>query len=254
MADFSAIFRRPFREQVTAFRLRLANLVPTSRWDDISRAQHDRGFMVAGAVKADLLADLARAVDKAVSEGTSLEEFQRDFRAIVERRGWHGWTGEGTKGGEAWRMLTIYRTNMMTSYHAGRFAQLTEAGFPFWVYNHSGAVEPRELHLDWNGLILPADHEFWLTHYPPNGWGCGCYVSGAHSMDLAALVGGDPSKTLPPNWRTLDPRTNAPVGIDRLWDYAPGASIAEQIIDAKRSRLPEQLLNALIADLTDADA
>lgn len=243
MADFSGIFRRPFREQAAAFRLRLSNLVPTARWDDISRAQHDRGFMVAGAMKADLLADLALAVDKAIEQGTSFDEFQRDFRAIVERRGWHGWTGEGTAKGEAWRMLTIYRTNMMTSYHAGRYAQLKEAGFPFWVYRHSGAAEPRELHLSWNGLILPADHEFWQTHYPPNGWGCGCYVTGARSRRAAERVGGNPAVMLPPNWKAIDPRTGAPMGIDRLWDYAPGASSASEtsFLARKLDTLPDRV-------------
>ena len=93
MTDLAATFRKPFSEQVAAFRMRLANLVPTVRWDDISHGQHDRAFMVAGALKADLLADLAGAVDKAISQGTTLKEFQRDFRGIVEKHGWHGWTG-----------------------------------------------------------------------------------------------------------------------------------------------------------------
>lgn len=248
MPELEGVFRRPFRQQVAAFRLRLQELIPTTRWDDISRAQHDRGFMIAGARDADLLADLAAAVDKAISQGTTLEEFKRDFRGIVDRRGWHGWTGEGTKGGEAWRMKTIYRTNIMTSYHAGRFAQLKEAGFKYWVYRHSGAVEPREQHLAWNGLILPADHEFWATHYPPNGWGCGCYVNGAHSRKLATLVGGNPAVKLPANWKSLNPRTGAPIGIDKLWDYAPGASAFDDInfLAAKSEVLPPQLSIDLI--------
>lgn len=248
MADFSAIFRRLFREQVSAFRLRLLNRLPTTRWDDISRNQHDRAFVVAGAAKADLLADLARAVDSAVTDGTSFGQFQSDFRQIVEKHGWHGWTGEGTAKGEAWRMLTIYRTNMMTSYHAGRYAQLREGDFKYWVYRHGGSLEPREQHLAWDGLILPADHPFWLTHFPPNGWGCSCYVIGARSMEIAVRQGGRPDLKLPDDWAVADPRTGAPRGIDRLWDYAPGSSIVERITAAKGS-LPEQLLEDLLGDI-----
>ena len=59
-------FRKPFDEQVAAFRLRLQQLVPTTTWDEVWQSQHDRAFMVAGAMKADLLADLAAAVDRAV--------------------------------------------------------------------------------------------------------------------------------------------------------------------------------------------
>lgn len=249
MADFTGIFRQPYDEQVAAFRLRLEDLIPTARWDDISRNAHDRAFMVAGAAKADLLADLAAAVDKAISAGTGFDEFKRDFRQIVNRHGWHGWTGEGTAKGEAWRMRTIYTTNMMTSYQAGRFAQLRKAGFKFWIYHHGGSLEPRPLHLSWDGLILPADHAFWATHFPPNGWGCSCYVSGAHSMKLAALVGGDPSKVLPPDWKSIDPKTGAPKGIDKLWDYAPGSSTAEDIAEAKQTRLPDILFEALMRDI-----
>ncbi|SNS86902.1 Phage Mu protein F like protein [[Luteovulum] sphaeroides subsp. megalophilum] len=230
MSDLAAVFRRPFPEQVAAFRLRLRNLVPTARWDDIRRAQHDRAFMVAGALKADLLADLAAAVDKAVSQGGTLEDFRRDFRAIVESRGWHGWTGEGTAKGEAWRTKVIYRTNMATTYAAGRLAQLVAGNFSYWVYRHGGSREPRIQHLSWNGVALPPDHPFWQTHAPPNGWGCSCYIVGARTEAGIRRVGGDPAKKLPEDWDALDARTGAPAGIDKGWDYAPGASAVQDLI------------------------
>ena len=236
MPEFSGVFRRPFAEQVAAFRLRLGDLVPTSRWDDIRRSAHDRAFMVAGATKADLLADLGAAVDKAISEGTGFEAFKRDFRDIVERHGWHGWTGEGTARGEAWRMRTIYRTNMRTSYMAGRHAQLTEGNFKYWVYRHGGSIEPRLHHLGWDGLILPPDHPFWATHYPPNGWGCSCRVFGARSMAGAKRRGGDPSVELGEGWDRADPKTGTPKGVGKGWDYAPGASAADTVLQL-RSKL-----------------
>lgn len=252
MADLSATFRKPFAEQVAAFRLRLGDLVPTARWDDIARSQHDRAFMVAGAMKADLLADLAAAVDRAVAEGTSLEEFRRDFRRIVEERGWHGWTGEGTKRGEAWRTRVIYRTNLATSYAAGRMAQLVEGNFAYWVYRHGGSREPREIHLSWNGLVLPPDHPFWRTHAPPNGWGCSCYIVGARSEAGARRVGGDPDRTLPDGWQAPDPKTGAPAGIDRGWDYAPGATAVDDIraIVGKPVNWPYDTARAYMESLT----
>lgn len=243
MADpITAVLRKPFAEQIAAFRLRLGNLVPTSRWDDIRTSAHDTGFMVAGASKADLLSDLAGAVDKAVSQGTSLEEFRRDFRQIVERRGWHGWTGEDTAAGRAWRTRVIYRTNMSTSYAAGRHAQLRDGNFPLWVYRHGASREPRIIHLSWNGLVLAPDHPFWKAHYPPSAWGCSCYVIGARSEAGARRVGGDPDKPLPDNWNRIDPKTGAPVGIDKGWDYAPGASVAQTVsaLSDKLEQLPER--------------
>jgi hypothetical protein len=242
VSNIAAAFGKPFAEQVAAFRLRLGTLIPTAKWDDIQRAQHDRAFMVAGAIKADLLADLGAAVEKAIAEGSTLETFRRDFRQIVERLGWHGWTGEGTKGGEAWRTRVIYKTNMATTYAAGRMAQLVAGNFTFWVYRHGGSLEPRVQHLGWDGLILPPDHPFWASHAPPNGWGCNCYIVGARTLAGAQRVGGKPGLVLPANWAAPVPKTGAPAGIDKGWDYAPGASVADLVaqLAPKLSALPER--------------
>lgn len=220
--------KEPFAEQLAFWRNKLGELIPTARWDDVWQAGHDKGFMVAGAAKADLLQDLAMAVDRAIAEGKGLEAFRRDFRAIVERRGWHGWTGEGTAAGERWRTRIIYWGNTASSYAAGRRAQLEE--YPLWVYHHSDLVEePRLQHLAWDGLTLPADHVFWQTHYPPGGWGCECWVSGARDADTARRVGGDPDKRLPDGWDAIDPKTGAPRGIDRGWNYMPGDTVADTV-------------------------
>lgn len=225
-----ATFGKPFKFQVAAFRLRLADLRPTAKWTDLWQAEHDRAFMVAGAVKADILADLAAMVDKAISQGTGLEAFRKDFRKMVAEKGWQiSPAGQGTKGGEAWRARLIYRTNMSTSYASGRMAQLVAANHAFWIYRHGGSLEPREQHLAWDGLILPPSHPFWATHAPPNGWGCSCYVVGARSMTAAKIMGGEPDLKLPDNWQARDPRTGAPVGIDKGWAYAPGASAARTV-------------------------
>ena len=238
MSDIAASFGKPFAYQVAAYRLRLAQLQPTFAWTDVWKAEHDRAFMVAGAVKADILADLAAMVDKAVTQGTTLEEFRRDFRAMVAQKGWQiSNAGQGTKKGEAWRTKVIYKTNMATSYAAGRWAQLRDAKYPFIIYKHGGSLHPREHHLAWDGLVLEADHPFWVTHAPPNGWGCSCYVTGARSKAAATRRGGKPDKTLPDGWQKADPKTGAPVGIDKGWDYAPGAGAANAIIALTR-KLP----------------
>ncbi len=85
----------------------------------------------------------------------------------------------------------IYRTNLRTSYAAGRYAQLqaVKATRPYWGYHHSDAVEhPREQHLAWDGLIIHADNPWWQTHYPPSGFGCECGVT-AYSLDEILAMG-----------------------------------------------------------------
>lgn len=247
-----ATFGKPFKYQVAAFRLRLADLRPTAKWTDLWQAEHDRAFMVAGAVKADILADLAAMVDKAITQGTGLDAFRKDFRKMVAEKGWQiSPAGQGTKGGEAWRTRLIYRTNMSTSYAAGRMAQLVAANHRFWVYRHGASLEPRLQHLAWDGLILPPDHPFWATHAPPNGWGCSCYIVGARSMAAAKILGGKPDLKLPDNWQSLDPKTGAPKGIDKGWAYAPGASVARTLekMAEKTVHWPYEIAKAFMASV-----
>ncbi len=179
--------RLPFAEQIAFFRQKLGNLIPTERWDDILRNEHDKGFMVAGAMKADLLADLAKAVDQTKADGQSIQWFRKNFFEIVAKHGWTGWTGSDTKKGRAWRTRVIYQTNLLASYAAGRLAQLKDAGYRYWIYHHDDSVRhPRPLHQAWDGLILAADHDFWKAHYPPNGWGC---FPGSQSVRCNAKLG-----------------------------------------------------------------
>lgn len=241
-------FDQAFTEQVDFFRAKL-NL-PTERWDDIMHGEHDRAFVVAGATKADLLADLRAAVDKAISTGTSIETFRKDFRKTVADHGWQGWTGEGTPGGFGWRTRIIYETNLRSSYAAGRWAQLTDPDFqklmPYWEYKHNDSVRsPRPQHLAWNGLTLLATHPFWRTHYPPNGWGCRCRI-------IARVRPLDNAITIPPeDWQRIDDKTGAPIGIDKGWAYAPGANRRTELqalVDTKAKALPAPLAEALRAD------
>lgn len=245
--SISGGFDLPFAEQVAFFRAKLK--LPTAAWDDIWQAAHDRAFVVAGAMKADLLADLFSAVEKAIAKGTSLETFRKDFRKIVADNGWQGWTGEGTPGGVAWRTRVIYETNLRTSYAAGRWQQLNDPAMlkmmPYWEYVHNDSVlNPRPQHLAWNHLTLPATHEFWKTHFPPNGWGCRCRIV-ARSRPL------DNAITLPPSgWQRIDDKTGAPIGIDKGWAYAPGASAAlDAIVAEKSARLPAGIADAFAADM-----
>lgn len=239
-------YNQPFPEQLAFFRQKL-NL-PSERWDDIERAAHDKAFIVAGAQGADLLADLRGAVDKAKAQGTGLGAFRKDFKALVAKHGWTGWTGEGSKGGEAWRTKVIYQTNMATSYAAGRWKQLNDPDLlkllPYWQYKHSDSViHPRPLHAGWDGLTLPPDHPFWKTHFPPNGWGCQCRIVAVSKADFMKAVAGGKGPA------------NAPEGIegiDRGFDYAPGANTdtsLRQMVQDKLIKYPAAITKALTRDV-----
>ena len=158
----------PFEEAIDFFRKKIN--MPTATWKDLWKEMHQRAFSVAGAMKKELIEDLRRAVDKAISEGTTLADFRKDFTKIVQRHGWK------YKGGKAWRSAVIFNTNLSTAYAIGHYRQMTDPDVlsvrPYLRYVGSTSRNPREEHMQWYNLVLPADDPFWNTHYPPNGWGC----------------------------------------------------------------------------------
>jgi hypothetical protein len=218
----------PFSEQIAFFKRKLN--VKTDAWTDVYGAAHDHEFMVAGANRDDLLADLRKAVERAIADGGTLQDFRKDFASIVARYGW------SYKGGFEWRTRVIFETNLRSSYMAGRFQQLMamRETHPYWQYVHSDVVdEPREEHLAWDGMILRWDDPWWITHFPINAWGCQCSVIARTEDDLRRMGKSGPDTAPPIKWieRTIGqrspggPRTvSVPEGIDPGFEHTPGRS------------------------------
>lgn len=216
-------FNIPFVEAIDFFRGKVR--IPTARWDELAVGAHSKAFTVAGALTDDLLADFQAALLRDLEEGGSYSGFQKRFREIVQDR---GWVHTGTAG---WRSKVIWQTNMSTAYHAGRYAQMTDPDVmsyrPYWRYRHGGSRHPRPEHLSWDGLVLPADDPWWNTHYPPNGWGCRCYVEALSERDLARIGKSGPDKAPSSPVRRIRDRvtgrvSEVPAGIDPGWQYNPG--------------------------------
>lgn len=213
----------PFEEAIDFFRQKTR--VPTRRWTDIYGEAHSRAFMVAGAATDDLLADFQAEIRRALETGSTLAAFRDRFDEIVQK---HGWSHTGSPG---WRSRIIYETNLSTAYSAGRYAQQSDpdvkAAFPYWTYVHSGSRHPRLNHLSWNGTTLSADDPWWKTHYPPNGWRCGCRVSITSRAGLRRMGKDGPDQAPPLDARPwTNPSTGetrqVPRGIDPGFDYNPG--------------------------------
>lgn len=243
--EVAAALKLPFAEQIAFFRGKLGRLVPTAKWTDLWQQEHDVALMVAGAAKADLLADLAEAVDKAISNGETIQQFRRRFLEIIEKRGWAGFTGDDRttdrpQGGRglAWRTRVIYETNLLTSYAAGRRAQLEDGGYTHWMYKHSDFVRrPRPHHVALNGIVRPKDDPFWQTHYPPNGWGC---FPGDTEVRCNALLGfrfrysGKIVEIETVSGNRLAVTPNHPILTRRGWVSADELRAGDQVIAAAR--------------------
>lgn len=237
MAD-AAYGSLPFREQEEFFR-RKVNL-PTTAWTDVRLHEHDYAFVVAGANRDAIVADFRAAVEKAITGGSTLEDFRKDFDSIVAKHGWD------YNGGRNWRSRVIYDTNLSTSYAAGRWEQLQEA--PYWQYEHSDWVEhPRQHHVALDGLVLERGDPWWKYYFPPNGWGCQCKVRGLWLRDLLRLgkSGPDQAPAVELVERTIGQRSpqgpqlvRVPQGIDPGFEYAPGSARLRTAIPPERPEPP----------------
>ncbi|MBB3963495.1 phage minor head protein [Rhizobium metallidurans] len=214
MASTLSVLDQPFQEAIDFLKQKTAT--PTKSWRDVWDGAHSKMFMVAGATSTALVGDIQAEIAKALENGTTLADFRTGFDAIVKK---HGWSYNGDRG---WRTRTIFETNLRTAYAAGRYAQMTEpdnlATFPYWQYNHSGSLHPRLQHKAWNGLCLAADDPAWDSMYPPNGFGCGCFVTPVSRPGLRRLGKAGPDRA--PDLDQLG--TDQPLGIDPSFAYNPG--------------------------------
>lgn len=245
---------KPFKEQLKFFRDKLD--MSTDSWASIWHEQHDRAFVIAGAMKGEVLTDIRGAIDSAIAKGTTLEQFRKDFDAVIAKTGWQ------YNGGRNWRTRIIYETNLRQAYNAGRYRQMEalKEQMPYWEYRHNDSVEhPRPEHLAWDGLVLAATDPWWNTHKPQNGWGCKCSIRPLSKRDMEDR-GLTLGKAPPIEWeehtvgiRGPHPRTvKVPKGIDPGFAYAPGQNRISDVLEyatARANAMPAEIATGFISSM-----
>ncbi len=201
-------------------------------WRDTDAAAHLRSFTVAKAMRTDLLEDIRGAVDAAIADGETFQQFQDRLEPVLKDKGWWGRqvqldprTGRTriVQLGSPSRLKTIFDTNLRTSYARGRWERIERVknDRPWLRYVAVLDSRTRPQHRAWHGTILQVDDPWWSSHYPPNGWRCRCTVQQLSDDDLTDFDF-SPSDGPPPGslqerlW--FNPRTgqtlSVPVGID----------------------------------------
>lgn len=227
-------------QALAVWQQRAASPVPEYSWWDIWQQQHSQMFTVAKTAGADVLDDIAAAVQKAIANGETFDQFAGELEPILVDKGWWGQgpafdpaTGEWNDAqlGSLSRLRTIYDTNLRMSYSAGQWASIerNKSDLPYLMYTHTTSLHPRIEHLLWDGTCLPVDDPFWDTHYPPNGWGCKCGTIALTASQFERMGNAGLIKPKAPtiDWRQLvNPRTGVqtavPAGIDPGFGYNVG--------------------------------
>jgi SPP1 gp7 family putative phage head morphogenesis protein len=246
--------RFPKPEIAMEFLSKKINLT-TDRWDDLKWGEHAHAFTVAHSIEADVVDKIHGLLNKAMADGEAFGTFKKNMLEMMKKEGWYG--GAGHKADEKryinWRIGVIYDTNMSTAYAAEHYRKQLEIADlrPVWVYHHDPAVSrPREEHLALDGKAFMSDDPFWDTYYPPNGWGCRCYVttksvSGAERDGVEIARSGD-DETPPP----MKDKDGNPVDWQKFGDPAWKYNVGREALAPNFSRyknLPEETLKRVYA-------
>lgn len=213
----------------------------TLSWNyaDVWQQQHAKAFTVAHLQKLDVLQDVRNAVQDAIDNGETVEEFQAKLQPILEAKGWWGrQEGVNPKTGESemytagtpWRLENIYRTNLNVAYSVGRYHAQKEntATAPNWQYMAVMDNRTRPDHAALNGKVFRADDPIWDRIYPPNGWGCRCGVVALSDNQLAA------------QGLTVSRGRAGDAIADDDWDYNPAKAGLEADLSGYDPKLAEE--------------
>ena len=245
--------------------LKNKGLRPSFSWKDVEPEEHAVAFTVAKVMEVDLLEAMKAEVQRALDEGLPLARFQKNWRANPRLAEWWGkremtdpLTGEvkEVQLGSPRRLRTIYNANIRSARAAGQWERIqrTREAFPFLEYRTGPSERHRPHHLDKAGLILPVDSPFWDEWFPPNGWGCKCWVrqvTRAEAARRGVSATPDVRDRLVPNERTGD-TSLVPVGIDPGWQRNPGQlrlQAMEALLHQKLEQLPEAARKAALRDI-----
>ena len=258
----------PLPSEVLAF-FKAKGLRPAFDYREVWREEHAVAFTVAKATQVDVLTAIRKEVDLALSEGRTFQQFKKDLTPKLQKLGWWGEkeildpkTGEMVTAqlGSPRRLKTIYNTNLRTARAAGQWQRIerTKEGLPYLLYQLGPSRVHRVAHLKFNGLILRVDDPFWRTHFPPNGWGCKCWVRQLDRAEAESKGGESKSPKIETrawtNTRTGEVM-QVPVGLDPGFDVNPGLvrlTDSRKMLTGKLNRADPLVARAAVHDVVNS--
>ncbi|MEH6522320.1 phage head morphogenesis protein [Sulfitobacter sp.] len=239
---------------------------PAFSWLDVEPEEHAVAFSVAKATSMDVLRDIREEVQAALDEGLPFEAFKERLQPKLEKRGWwgkveakHPTDPDKVKNvtlGTPRRLRTIYDANLRSARAAGQWdrIQRTKTAMPYLQYRLGPSENHRPHHANKEFLVLPVDDPFWETWYPPNGWGCKCWIKQITKRMAQELGISERPEQRTREWensRTGEVK-QIPVGIDPGWERNPGAlrlRAMERLLNGKLDALPEEAARVVARDV-----
>lgn len=160
----------PPKQAIADFKRR--KVMTRKQFDKLSDAMKQRSFTAAYLQHDYQLAQLKGAINKALAGNETMGTFVSKMRERLK-----AW---GVTASSPHHLETVYTTNLLGSYQHGRFKQMNTPKMkkrrPYWQYETAGDRRVRPTHQAMDQKVYPADHAFWSSWYPPNGFRCRCTV------------------------------------------------------------------------------
>jgi len=124
-------------------------------------------WTVANCTQADVVTQVYEALDSAIANGTTVDEFKKTIGEQLEQ----SWGGE-----DPGQLETIFRTNVQSAYNAGRYEQQTDPVIlharPYWQFDAIEDDRTSDICSELDHTVLAADDDFWDEHQPPLHFNC----------------------------------------------------------------------------------
>lgn len=200
----------------------------------IKQEYKTKAFTISGYNSTEILKKFMDTIQSAIDNGTTMDDFKKEVDSFLEKKGYEGLT--------PFQADNIFRTNIQTAYSVGHYQAMTDETVkelrPYWQYDAVLDSRTRETHRALNGKVFPADHPFWDTWYPPNGFRCRCGVITLSEEQVKAR--GLKIETKVPRYVDETGFSMRPLVPDRGFNYNP----AKQAFNPDIDSYPEPLKKA----------
>ncbi|MEO0496914.1 MAG: phage minor head protein [Pseudomonadota bacterium] len=266
MASRTDALRTP--REVTGF-FEQKNLKPAFSVLDVWGQEHAHNFMISKALEAELLGAFKSTIQSGLDRSITFEKWVEELKPELVKLGWWGprlvadplglEPDRKVNFAAPGRLQTIFHANMRSARAAGQWERMqrSKRALPYILYVRTSSKEPRAEHLAFEGIVLPIDHPWWRTHFPPNGWRCKCSVrqiTRREATKLGYVEGsGEPQVVMRGYFNRRTGQTvEVPEGIDPGWAANPGIDRSRTIIrnfSEKVGRQPDEVIKSAIGDV-----
>lgn len=152
-------------------------------WRELGGEEYARAFTATRTAGYDIVNDLFQSFLRVMrAPGGTERDFVEQVIPILRQK---GWLADQTTAQQATRLLLIYDTNLRQAQAVGQWGRIqsVKAAMPYLrgvtardIRVRHPPKSPVSDHRAYEGILLPVDHPFWQSYFPPLGFRCRCSV------------------------------------------------------------------------------